>query len=77
MRRALFLFVMATFVVAACSTGPSSATQSPSKTADIKRSTLDISYSAFVDQDVHHVTSKKALEAALEAVRAETKAQGG
>jgi C-terminal processing protease CtpA/Prc len=77
MRRAFFLFVMATFVVAACSTGPSSATQSPSKTADIRRSTLDIAYSAFVDQDVHHVTSKKALEAALEAARAEAKAQGG
>lgn len=78
MRRALLLLVMATVVVAACSTnGPSSATQTPSKTADIKRSTLDIAYSAFVDQDVHHVTSKKALEAALDAARAETKAQGG
>jgi C-terminal processing protease CtpA/Prc len=49
----------------------------PSKTADIKRSTLDIAYSAFVDQDVHHVTSKKALEAALDAARVEAKAQGG
>src|SRR2546423_7618309 len=78
MRRGLLFFVMATLVVAACSTnGPSSATQTPSKTADIKRSTLDIAYSAFVDQDVHHVTSKKALEAALDAARAEIKAQGG
>ena len=77
MRRALLLFITATFVAAACSTnGPSSATQTPSKTADIKRSTLDIAYSAFVDQDVHHVTSKKALEAALDAARAEAKAQG-
>jgi C-terminal processing protease CtpA/Prc len=78
MRRALLLFITATLVVAACSTnGPSSATQTPSKTADIKRSTLDIAYSAFVDQDVHHVTSKKALEAALDAARVEAKAQGG
>ena len=78
MRRALLLFVLATFVVGACSSGgPSGASQSPSKTADIKRSTLDIAYSAFVDQDVHHVTSKKALEAALEAARAEAKSQGG
>lgn len=77
MRRALLLLVMSTLVVAACSNGPSSATQTPSKTADIKRSTLDIAYSAFVDQDVHHVTSKKALEAALDAARAEAKAQGG
>jgi C-terminal processing protease CtpA/Prc len=77
MRRTFLFLVMATLVVAACSTnGPSSATQTPSKTADIKRSTLDIAYSAFVDQDVHHVTSKKALEAALDAVRAEAKAQG-
>jgi C-terminal processing protease CtpA/Prc len=78
MRRALLLFVTAMLVVAACSTnGPSSATQTPTKTADIKRSTLDIAYSAFVDQDVHHVTSKKALEAALDAARVEARAQGG
>ena len=78
MRRALLLFIMATLVVAGCSTnGPSSATQTPAKTADIKRSTLDIAYSAFVDQDVHHVTSKKALETALDAARAEAKAEGG
>jgi len=78
MRRALLLFIMATLVVAGCSTnGPSSATQTPAKTADIKRSTLDIAYSAFVDQDVHHVTSKKALEAALDAARVEARAQGG
>ena len=77
MRRALLLFITAMVVATACSTnGPSSASQSPSKTADIKRSTLDIAYSAFVDQDVHHVTSKKALEAALDAARAEAKAQG-
>src|SRR5437762_13715927 len=78
MRRTFLLFVMATLVVAGCSTnGPSSATQTPTKTADIKRSTLDIAYSAFVDQDVHHVTSKKALEAALDAARAEARAEGG
>ena len=78
MPRALLLFITATLLVAACSTnGPSSATQTPSKTADIKRSTLDIAYSAFVDQDVHHITSKKALEAALEAARVEARAQGG
>jgi C-terminal processing protease CtpA/Prc len=78
MRRAMMLLVTATLVIAACSGGPSStATQTPSTTADIKRSTLDIAYSAFVDQDIHHVTSKKALEAALEAARVEARAQGG
>ena len=77
MRRALVLLVLAMLVVSGCSTnGPSAATQTPTKTADIKRSTLDIAYSAFVDQDVHHVTSKKALEAALEAARVEARAQG-
>jgi C-terminal processing protease CtpA/Prc len=77
MRRPLLLFVMATLVLGACSTnGPSSATQTPAKTADIRRSTLDIAYSAFVDQDIHHITSKKALEAALEAARVEARAQG-
>ncbi len=78
MRRAALLFIMATLVVAACSTnGPSSATQSPSKTADIKRAKLDIAYSAFVDQDVHHVTSKKALESSLQAVRTLIQGAGG
>jgi C-terminal processing protease CtpA/Prc len=77
MRRAGLLLVTATLVIAACAGGPSNtATQTPSKTVDIKRATLDIAYSAFVDQDVHHVTSKKALEAALEAARAEARAQG-
>jgi len=78
MRRGLLFFAITMLVVGACSTnGPSSATQTPTKTADIKRSTLDIAYSAFVDQDVHHITSKKALEGALDAARVEAKAQGG
>lgn len=78
MRRALMLLVTATLLTTACSSGPSSsATQSPTRTVDIKRSTLDIAYSAFVDQDVHRVTSKTALEAALEAARVEARAQGG
>jgi C-terminal processing protease CtpA/Prc len=34
-------------------------------------------YSAFVDNDVHRVSSKKALEGALEAVRAQVRALGG
>jgi len=72
------LLITATVIVTACSGGPSSsATQTPTRTVDIKRSTLDIAYTAFVDQDVHHVTSKKALEAALEAARVEARAQGG
>lgn len=72
------LLVTATVIVTACSGGPSSsATETPTRTVDIKRATLDIAYTAFVDQDVHNVTSKKALEAALEAARVEARAQGG
>lgn len=78
MRRALMILVAATVIASACSSGPSSsATQTPTRTVDIKRSTLDIAYTAFVDQDVHNVTSKKALEAALDAARVEAGAQGG
>ena len=78
MRRALFLLAICGLLAVSCSGGtPASSSPSPAATADIKRSKLDIAYSAFVDQDVHHVTSKKALEAALEAVKAEVRAAGG
>lgn len=77
MRRLVILFVAA-LLVASCSGGPAStATQSPSKTVDIKRSKLDVAYSGFVDDDVHHVTSKKALEAALEGVKTAVRNAGG
>jgi len=55
----------------------STATPSPARTPDIQRTKLDIVYSAFVDTDVHKVSSKTALEAGLEAVRAEARALGG
>src|SRR3989442_12133962 len=78
MRRALLILAVCGLLAASCSGGtPASSSPSPAATADIKRSKLDIAYSAFVDQDVHHVTSKKALEAALNAVKAEGRAAGG
>src|SRR5438034_11167749 len=78
MRRAVLMVVVAGLVAAACTTGNGAvASPTPTKTADIKRSKLDIAYSAFVDQDVHHVTSRKALEAALDAAKTEIKAEGG
>ena len=78
MRRAVLMVVVAGLVAAACTTGNGAvASPTPAKTADIKRAKLDIAYSAFVDQDVHHVTSKKALEAALDAVQAEITSAGG
>jgi hypothetical protein len=66
---ALALFVA---LVSACtsttSVGPS-ASAAPTRTPDIQRSKLDIVYSSFVDMDVHNVSSKKALEGGLDAVR--------
>src|ERR671930_158229 len=76
MRRAIVLLLACASIVAACRVD-SSSSSSPTRTADIKRAKLDIAYSAFVDQDVHHVTSKKALEAALAAVKDEIPAGGG
>src|SRR5437667_3022676 len=78
MGRAFIVILAAlSLVIVACNAPTGGASPTPTKTADIKRSTLDIAYSAFVDQDVHHVTSKKALEAALDAARVEARAQGG
>src|SRR5438132_8763865 len=53
------------------------ATPSPAKTADIRRTRLDIAYSAFVDLDVHKPTSKAALQGAIDALRREAKATSG
>jgi C-terminal processing protease CtpA/Prc len=78
MRRVILLLMATALVAVSCSTGgPSSATSTPPATIDIKKSKLDIVYSAFVDEDVHHVTSKKALEAALASVKAAVRAAGG
>jgi C-terminal processing protease CtpA/Prc len=78
MRRALLLMAIFGILAVACSADNAvSSSPTPTATIDIKRSKLDIAYSAFVDQDVHHVTSKKALEAALNAVKAEVRAAGG
>lgn len=49
----------------------------PGATADIRRAKLDIAYTAFVDLDVHHATSKAALVAMTDALNAEAKATGG
>src|SRR2546428_5626182 len=77
MGRAFLLLAICGLFAVACSGDTTASSPTPVATADIKRSKLDISYSGFVDQDVHHVTSKKALEAALEAVKAEVRAAGG
>src|SRR5207249_11307753 len=77
MRRALAALLACTTIAVACSGGPSSTSSGPTRTANINRSRLDIAYSAFVDQDVHHVTSKKALESALQAARKVVNDAGG
>ena len=76
MGRGLSVLLAVAFLASACSGGPAATSPTPVKTVDIKRAKLDIAYSAFVDQDVHHVTSKKALEAALEAIKAEVRSAG-
>jgi C-terminal processing protease CtpA/Prc len=77
MRPAIAALLALAVVAAACSGGPTSGSPAPTKSPNINRTALDIAYSGFVDQDVHHVTSKKALEAALEAVRGVIKDAGG
>src|SRR2546428_5317800 len=77
MGRAFLLLAICGLFAVACSGNTTASSPTPVATADIKRSKLDIAYSGFVDQDVHHVTSKKALEAALEAVKAEGPAARG
>ena len=61
----------------ACNGGPSATTSSPTATPDIRRARMDISYSDLLDNDVHAVTSKKALEAAINALKAEARKTGG
>lgn len=63
-------------VLTACNTMPS-ATSSPGATADIRRSRIDISYTDLLENDVHGVSSRKALEAAVAALKAEAKKTGG
>jgi C-terminal processing protease CtpA/Prc len=77
MFRALQLIVIAGLVLTACNNGPSSTGSSPSATADIRRTRLDISYTDLVENDVHAVSSKTVLEAAISAIKAESKRTGG
>lgn len=80
LRRTSAALVLGALVLASCTGAPSTTATSsaaPTRTPDIQRTKLDIVYSAFVDVDVHRVSSKKALEGGLDAVRAEVKALGG
>lgn len=77
MKRPAPLAFLLALLVGCTAASPTTGTAAPTRTPDIGRTKLDIVYSAFVDTDVHKVSSKKALEAALEAVRAEVRALGG
>jgi hypothetical protein len=71
----VFALALSACTVSLPTAGPTSA--APSRTPDIQRAKLDIVYSAFVDMDVHKVSSKKALEGALEGVRTQVRKIGG
>jgi C-terminal processing protease CtpA/Prc len=65
-------------VLASCVPSPdSTASPSAAPTADIRRTRLDIAYSAFVDLDVHKPSSRAALQAMVNAITREAKASGG
>jgi peptidase S41-like protein len=64
-------------LVSCSATSDLSASPSPTRTPDIRRTRLDIAYSAFVDLDVHKPTSRQALQAAIDALRREAKATNG
>lgn len=72
-------FALAVVMVVGCTGGVPNivATPRPTNTPDIQRAKLDLIYSALTDQDLHKVTSKKALEMALAFVREEVKRTGG
>src|SRR5437867_10209078 len=60
----------------ACNSTPSATTSSPTATADIRRARMDISYSDLLKTTYQAVTIKKALEAAISALKTEAKKTG-
>jgi C-terminal processing protease CtpA/Prc len=75
---ALRLLVVVALVAVACSsTPPATTSPTPTSTADIRRTRLDISYTAMAEIDAHKASSKKILEAAVAGINAEIKRTGG
>jgi hypothetical protein len=76
---AVFLRLLAVviFLTSCVSSTDLGTSPSPSSTPDIRRTRLDIAYSAFVDLDVHKPTSRAALQGAIDALRREAKATNG
>ena len=75
------LALLAALAVIVLSCTPPGATGSASPTAgpttDIKRTKLDITYASMTATDVHKVSSKKVLQGAIDALKAEAKKTGG
>ncbi len=61
MVRVLRLAAVFGLLLMACTVDATPRTSSPSATADIKRSRIDITYSDLMENDVHNVSSKVAL----------------
>lgn len=77
-RAALLRSLAVLLLLASCSVATDlSASPSPTKTPDIRRTRLDIAYSAFVDLNVHRPTSRQTLQAAIDALRREARATNG
>jgi len=76
-RRLLIALTAAALVVGACTPiADQSASPTPAKTPDIRRSKLDIAYTALTENDVHMVSSKKVLSDALAAMIALARQNG-
>ncbi|MGH2450347.1 MAG: S41 family peptidase [Candidatus Limnocylindria bacterium] len=78
MHRPVAALVALAVVLGACTAGPGTSTSPvPTTTPDIRRTKLDITYSSLAENDVHAVSSKKLLDAGLDAVIIEVRNIGG
>ncbi|MFN2520427.1 MAG: hypothetical protein ABR525_05205, partial [Candidatus Limnocylindria bacterium] len=76
--RSLSPVLVLVFLLTACAPpATGAASPSPERTADIKRAKLDIVYSGLADADYFKPTSRELLVAALDAIKALAKANGG
>ncbi len=64
-------------VVVSCVPTIGTGSPNPGATADIKRAKLDIAYTAFIDLDVHHPSSKAALTAMTTTLNDLARSTGG
>lgn len=77
MRRFAGIALVFGLLFVACNVDATPKTSSPGATADIRRSKIDITYSDLMENDVHNVSSKAALQGAINALKAEAKKTGG